>query len=327
MIIKAADDKRQEIAALERLLARHAEDARRRDQIEQMIRRLRAGIRGEEEAAYEMRVHWGDSKDWMVIHDLRVRHDDLTAQIDHLLMNRWLEIWVCESKRVSQGMSINDRGEFTVFSEGKPRGIPSPIEQVRRQSLILQRLLDARAVELPTRLGFTLMPEIRSLVLVSRHGRITRPRAPIDGIDCIVKADQLRAKVETGFGDKKVSALARAVGQETLEKLARALVGLHEPVRYNWAARLRLAPAQSSNAPQRNSSVAANAAGPDTPRPACHICGAAVTKGVARYCRSAPRFEGRIYCLTCQKSIESVLTARADREPASVVPVALTEPR
>lgn len=315
MIIKTADDRRQEIAALRRLLAQHGADERKRAQIEQLIRRIAAGIRGEEDAAYEMRVHWGDSPDWMIIHDLRIRHEGLTAQMDHLIINRWLEIWVCESKRVSQGISINPRGEFTVCSDGKPRGIPSPIEQVRKQALILRRVLEAGRVELPKRLGFTLKPEVKELVLVSRNGRISRPKVPIDGLDCIIKADQLRNTVEIGLGDRKVSALARIVSQETLERFARALAALHQPARHDWAGRL-----------QRDFATAPTAQQP-WPKRTCDACGAGVSQGVAQYCRSEKRFDGRVYCLTCQRSIEHVLVGPEAVGSGDVTPFARARQR
>ena len=61
-------------------------------------------MKGEAEAAYEMEFHYGASKNWMVLHDLRLECEGRVAQIDHLLLNRFLEIYVCESKRFSEGV-------------------------------------------------------------------------------------------------------------------------------------------------------------------------------------------------------------------------------
>lgn len=107
MIIKEADDKKPAILAMQALLSRPDCKPDTKKRIEQEIRNIQAGVRGEEEAAYEMKVHWGESKNWMVIHDLRIEHGGLVAQIDHLLINRFLEIWVCESKHFSEGIGIN----------------------------------------------------------------------------------------------------------------------------------------------------------------------------------------------------------------------------
>ena len=61
MIIKPADDKQSQKTLLQNLLSHPAADATTRKRIEQEIRNIQAGIRGEEEAAYEMKVHYGQS--------------------------------------------------------------------------------------------------------------------------------------------------------------------------------------------------------------------------------------------------------------------------
>ena len=72
MIIKEADDKKSQIAILEALGARRDAIPDVRKRIEQEIRNIRSGIKGEEEAAYEINFHFGASKNYAVIHDLRI---------------------------------------------------------------------------------------------------------------------------------------------------------------------------------------------------------------------------------------------------------------
>ena len=45
-----------------------------------------------------------------VIHDLRIECEGRVAQIDHLLIGRFLDIWVCETKNFSEGIAINEQG-------------------------------------------------------------------------------------------------------------------------------------------------------------------------------------------------------------------------
>ena len=65
-------------------------------------------------------------KNRIVIHDLRLELNGRVAQIDHLVLNRLLEVYVLETKHFTEGVSINDQGEFSIWFGGKPRGIPSP---------------------------------------------------------------------------------------------------------------------------------------------------------------------------------------------------------
>lgn len=326
MIIKQADDKQQQKNVLQALLAHPKADAATKKRIEQEIKNIQAGIKGEQEAAYEMQVHYGDGQNWMVIHDLRIEHGGLVAQIDHLLINRLLEVWVCESKHFSEGIAINEHGEFSAFYGSKPYGVPSPIEQNNRHIVILQRLFDSGKVKLPTRLGFTMKPELKSHVLVSKNARITRPKVAIDGIQAIIKNDMLHKTISKSFDDVGPLGLAKVIGQDTLEVLGKEIVALHKPASFDFAAKFGLdtLPNQPATpgAPVASKLTAANQAQPataaqpaaapaateDTAKPkqklVCHSCTDAIPYNVAKFCWfNKPRFGGNIYCVECQKKV------------------------
>ena len=325
MIIKQADDKQPQKAALQNLLNHPSADATTRKRIEQELRNIQAGIRGEDEAAYEMKVHYGDSANWMIIHDLRIEHGGLVAQIDHLIMNRWLEMWVCESKHFSEGVAINEHGEFSSFFSSKPYGVPSPIEQNNRHILILKRLFDSGAVKLPTRLGFTIKPNLKSLVLVSKRARISRPKANITGLDAIIKNDMLFKTIDKSVDDANPLVMAKIVGKDTIENLAREIAKLHKPVEFNWHAKFGLeerAKQAVQDPSVRPITVAAGvstlptkAALPieatvteDEPKAKqkliCNSCGESVPYNVAKFCWfNKPKFGGNLYCMECQKKV------------------------
>ena len=75
-----------DIEALRLLAARPDASADARKKIEQEIRNIQSGSKGEAEAAYEIEFYYGASKNWMVLHDLRLECDGRVAQIDHLLI-------------------------------------------------------------------------------------------------------------------------------------------------------------------------------------------------------------------------------------------------
>jgi hypothetical protein len=323
MIIKEADDKKPAIQELQALLSRPDCKNDTKKRIEQEIRNIQAGARGEEEAAYEMKVHWGGSRNWMVIHDLRIEHGELVAQIDHLLINRFLEIWVCESKHFSEGIGINEHGEFAAFFGGKPYGVPSPVEQNAKHILILKKLFDSDAIKLPKRLGFTIRPDLRSLVLVSRGARISRPKAKIDGMDAIIKNDQIFKYIDKAIDqNNNPLMMAKIVGQDTLEVLARDIAKLHKPIAFDWTARFGLPkeppalpatkPVSVTEAPEpeavASAPAAARLASEQEQKPkqklVCHSCGTSVGYNVAKFCWfNKPKFGGNIYCMECQKSV------------------------
>jgi len=335
LIIKPADDRTHDIETLTALLNRA--DAATARRIEQEIRQIKAGIRGEEEAAYEMRVRLGDHPGRMVLHDLRIEHEGLVAQIDHLMINRLLDFWVCESKHFAEGVAINEHGEFTAFFGSKPYGVPSPIQQNARHITILKRFLDSGAVKLPTRLGFTIKPSLNSLVLVSKGARISRPKAKVPGLESVVKVDQLFQVTDKALDDSNPLTLAKVVSEQTVQDLAREIARHHKPASFNWAAKFGLPPWVARDAPALARqphqagpgaavSMAPGARLPAMPpavvpvdiqatpaqaerdKPAreyrCHACAVIVEQKVARFCWfNKPKFGGHIYCMGCQPRV------------------------
>jgi hypothetical protein len=64
------------------------------------------------------------------------------VQIDRLVINRGIGMYLIETKNYAGNVSINEHGEFTVEYGTDRFGVQSPIEQSRRHARILQRLLE-----------------------------------------------------------------------------------------------------------------------------------------------------------------------------------------
>jgi hypothetical protein len=312
MIIKDADDRSPDIATLRALSARHDCPPDTRKQVDQEIRFIQSGCKGEADATYELQFHYGTSKNWMVINDLRLECDGRVAQIDHLLINRFLEIYVCESKRFAEGIAINEHGEFAAFYGGKAVGVPSPLEQNNRHLAVLESVFKSGQVKPPSRLGFALMPSLLGFVLVSKNARISRPKkSTLKALDCVLKVDQLKSRIDKDIdGDNNVLLAAKLIGQDTLEEFARRLAKAHKPARFDWAARFGLpavAPVAAVKAVSME--VSAGTAGdelsaPNKPPAAepkkskliCFSCGSPVAYNVAKFCWfNKPRFGGKVH--------------------------------
>lgn len=192
MLLKSADNKDGGVAELERLLT--VAPADRRFKIEQELRAVRAGTKGEKDAAYLIDFDFEESKFWMVIHDLRLDVGGRVAQIDHLLLDRTLTAFVLETKHFHSGMKITEEGEFLRWNDFKKtfEGMASPLAQNERHIAVLK---DAFAkIDMPTRLGVRLSPTFESYVLVSPNSRIDRPKK--FDTSHVIKADVLRATIK-----------------------------------------------------------------------------------------------------------------------------------
>lgn len=245
MLIKAADDKTSTLATLEQLQSIAHLTERQKKALEQELRFMRAGVKAENEAAYLIDFDFKESKNYAVIHDLRLEINGRVAQIDHLLIHHTLDIFVLETKSFHAGLKINNNGEFLRWNnyDKNFEGMASPIEQNQRHIKVLEEALSQ--IDLPKRLGFRLTPKLISVILVSPNARIDRP--PNFDTSSVIKADSLKRYIMELYDDSVVStfknplstlgAAARIVSSETVEDVAKKLVALHKPMTIDYKAK------------------------------------------------------------------------------------------
>jgi hypothetical protein len=210
------------------------------------------GAKAEQGVAYEIEFRYGASADVMTIHELRIECDGRVAQIDHLIIHRFLDVWVCESKFFSGGVEINESGEWSTNWGGRPHGIPSPIAQNYRHCTVVADVFAKGLVRVPKRLGFPLELKMKPVVLLSNSARIRRPTgwaaSRVEGLESVIKSDQLYATINRSIAGKDIGdVVASFVGPETVQRLAKELAALHVRARFDWAAKFGLRP-KSTNA-------------------------------------------------------------------------------
>ena len=318
MLIKSADGKFKDIEILQGLLNHPAATADLKRRIKMEICSIRLGEKGEKEAAHEINFHFGETRNWAVIHDLRIEHGARSAQIDHIIVDRFLEVWVCESKWFAEGIAINEHGECSFFSDGKPRAMSSPFEQNRKHCTVLKAACRDGAIQLPKRFGLPITPSISSLVLVSKNARIERPSAKVKGVDDILKVDQLKERIDKDCdNDYNVLNAAKIISSDTLEGFARRLAALHNPIAFDWHAKFGLSTGVTLPATIQ-SLHAAQKAGPPVcetqkerkmkSKPVCSSCEKPVPDNEAEYCRfHKAKFGGNVYCWDCQKNVSAIV--------------------
>jgi len=284
MIIKNADDKTNQIQQLEDLLSVASGD--QKTKITQELRNIRAGIKAEQEAAYLIDFDLGKSQNTLVIHDLRLEIDGRVAQIDHLLINRTLNIFVLETKHFHAGLKVTEEGEFMSWNAFKKcfEGMSSPFAQNERHIAVLNDAL-AR-IDMPSKVGLRLSPVCHSYVLISSKARIDRPKK--FDTSRIIKSDMLAATLEKFF-DKAgvlevVGSLARCLSAETLEKVGQILLRMHQPASFDYAAKFGIKL-------ERQSVPSATVASPieTKPEPAPHLnvtSGKPTDQHTCRECKS-----------------------------------------
>lgn len=303
MILKHRDSCTNDIKELNRLLTLNL-TGKQRFLVERELKCLLSGNSGESSSAYYIDFKYKDSKNWVVIHDLRIDHRGLIAQIDHMLINRFLEIYVLESKNYFYGIKITDNGEFMAYTGKAFQGIESPIEQNKRHVELLNKSITDRNLA-PTRLGFPIPVSFKNYVLVAPNSRIDRPKQQNFDSRNVIKADAFVSLVEKEINKMSVvstfATATKLIGSDTLEEFGQKLVRLHRPGSINYVAKFGIVEQAQVSAPL--STVCDSAKPQWSGEKVCQGCGVSVDKKVVFFCNiNKAKFNGQIFCRDCQKS-------------------------
>jgi hypothetical protein len=291
MIIKSKDE--AAVGSLQELLALPSLTHRQRDAVGRELRLVRSGAEGEKEAAYHIDFHLKDSKNWAVIHDLRLEHNGRVAQIDHLVIGRFFDIFVIESKNYTTGLKVNEHGEFLIRTKWGWKGIDSPIEQNRRHLIVLNELIQHHKL-MPMRLGMPMRPSFRNWILVPPACDITH-RHVREGY--ILKMDMFERRITEGTPNmpllSDVLSVARVSSTQTIMGFARQLASFHRPALSDYPAKFGI--------PLSTVAGSSEAAAPAMSAGHCDNCGVEVDAKVMAWCAYRSRiYSRRILCRACQ---------------------------
>ena len=298
MLIKQKDDLRTTFDTLEGFLALPTLTKQQRESIEAELQRLRAGAKGEKDAAYHVDFRLKDTKNWAVIHDLRLEHNGRVAQIDHLLVGRFFDVFVIESKNLKTAVRVNGDGEFEVRNKWGWQGMASPVEQNKRHIHVLGSLIQDEKL-MPTRLGFSIQPRFHNWVLVAPECQLSKGEQK-DAT--ILKTDMFDRGLEQFINHsplKEAMTMVKLCSAETVTAFAEKLAGFHKPATFDYVAKFGITEAQRyapGVMPQKATPPMIVAE-----QPTCDQCHAPVQTKVVNYCRAhEARFAGKILCRTCQ---------------------------
>lgn len=197
----------------------------------------RAGQRAESQMAFYLNRDFGHDPGVFVLNDLRVEDPEQpegngavgACQVDHLVVHRH-GIFIVESKSVTSTVKVRSDGsggdQWTRMWNGRETGMPSPIEQGRRQGEFLKRFLhrhhEVLLGKMPIGLrtlskliygsdqrGFQQMPS-QTIVAISDGGifqKLGRWREPSGAFAMFVcKADNVCTKIAVELKHHRASA-------------------------------------------------------------------------------------------------------------------------
>ena len=192
------------------------------ENIKSELYNVKKGLEGENEISYQLKkAHIG----MYVLRDVKVKYDDLTAQIDYVIITPIFTYYI-ECKNLIGNITVNDKGDFireyTINGKKIKKGMYSPLRQVEAQREVMRKIWESNASKLKLFFGANYFDYYRRvLVVAANHETILNTKyAPQEMKYKILRADGLvrqieydldhRRKDDVLFSNKKMEEIAKS---------------------------------------------------------------------------------------------------------------------
>lgn len=165
---------------------------------------VKKGLDGENEIAYQLKK----SKIGMIVlRDVKVRFEDLTAQIDYVIVTPVFTYYI-ECKNLVGNITVTDKGdfirEFSVNGRKVKKGMYSPLRQVEAQREVIRKIWERDSSAVKKLFAAKYFDYFRRVLVVAANQDtiLNTNRAPKDMKYKILRADALVRQIEYDINHK-----------------------------------------------------------------------------------------------------------------------------
>ena len=221
VFLKESSDAEDFITKMNSLLTNATGDIK--DKIEEQIKYAEAGLIGEKQIIFELK---NSGIDMFILHDIYLEQDDLSAQIDFLLITRQ-HIYVIECKNLFGDIEIDEKGSFIRHVKYgkfyKKEGLYSPVTQNERHLNVLKEV--RRQAKLGSFLGLSekifdnnFASNYKSIIVLANSKTILNDqKAPKEIRNKVIRADQLISYIKRVDAEAKDVNWSEESMQETIQ--------------------------------------------------------------------------------------------------------------
>lgn len=199
-----------------------------KSQVEQDIKMLSYGIAGEKNVAFELNNCYMPI---LVLHDLHIEYDGLTAQIDYLIITKKF-VLIIECKNLIGNIEVNSNGDFVRTTEYKGKykkeGIYSPITQNTRHIEMIKKIRLSCRNNIITKALFEkfFYDNYKSVVVLANPKTIINMKyAKKEVKEQIIRCDQLIEHIKKIASEKK----SEIYKEKDIYELADFFLRFHTP--------------------------------------------------------------------------------------------------
>lgn len=225
IFLKEQSDTKECIERLQCLSERAAGDLKK--EIDRQIKLASFGEAGEQNIAFELR---NSGMDMVILHDIYLEHDNLSAQIDYLIITK-KHLYVIECKNLIGDIEIDNKGSFirTYVMHGKKikEGIYSPITQNEHHMNVIKEVRkDSKKLLEKTIFEKNFSNNYKSIICLANPKTVLNDRYAKKEIkNRVIRADQLIAYIKEV--DSKQAGLS--MSEKQMKELAQFFLTASKP--------------------------------------------------------------------------------------------------
>ena len=195
---------------------------------------VKKGLDGENEIAYQLKkAHIG----MYVLRDIKVKHEDLTAQIDYVIITPVFTYYV-ECKNLVGNVTVTDKGdfirEFTINGKKIKKGMYSPLRQVEAQREVIRKIWESNSSAIKKFFASKNFDYYRRVLVVAANQDtiLNTNRAPKEMKYKILRADALVRQIEYDLDHRGNDEYLES--KKSMEEMAQSYVDLSSKEEINY---------------------------------------------------------------------------------------------
>ena len=195
---------------------------------------VKKGLDGENEIAYQLKkAHIG----MYVLRDIKVKFEDLTAQIDYVIITPVYTYYV-ECKNLVGNITVTDKGdfirEFTINGRKIKKGMYSPLRQVEAQREVIRKIWENKSSAIEKFFASKNFDYYKRVLVVAANQDtiLNTNRAPKEMKYKILRADNLIRQIEYDINHRGNDEYFDS--KKTMEEMAQSYINLlnNEDINY-----------------------------------------------------------------------------------------------
>ncbi len=159
---------------------------------------VKKGLDGENEIAYQLKKA---NIGMYVLRDVKIKHEDLTAQIDYLIITS-VYTYLVECKNLVGNITVNEKGDFirelTIKGKKIKKGMYSPLRQVEAQREVIRKIWEKNSSKIAKLFASNSFNKYKKVLVVAANQDtiLNTKYAPTELKHKIIRADALVRQIE-----------------------------------------------------------------------------------------------------------------------------------